>query len=322
MKTLKLIVSFLVLALASASAQTILGVTTLSSAVTTKKGQSVVLASGTGIAVGVDLIVDQEVMNVTYLQNSTGTSVTVVRGYGSTQAQPHLTGTPVVVVPTAAIGYALVSVDPQGACARGSSTTAQSTLYLPIYNTRTGEYTDCINGVFISGVPTPLASAPSLLQNIPVGTLLYTSVDSNGVALAATTDAYCAEMDIPSARWLTGVQFLNGTSVATDSRIGSLYDANGNLLAASAIITATNYGLASEYGKLAFTQLYPAQAGKYLICAQPVTAAGTASVRMALTQINDYIVGGIVTVTAGTANATITAPTTFTTAQSPYGGVY
>ena len=319
MKTLKLAVAFLVLALASASAQTILTVTTLSTAITSRKTQNIVLASATGVVAGVDLIIDAEVVNVVSINSTTAY---VVRGYGSTAGATHLSGTPVVVVPVAAIGYSLVSFDPEGSCARGSSTTAQSTLYLPIYNTRNGNYSDCINGVWVSSQMIPLASAASLLQNIPVGTLLYTSVNTNGVALAATTDAYCAEMDITAGRWLTGVQFLNGTSVATDSRIGSLYDANGNLIAASAIITAGNYGSASEYGKLAFTQLLPALPGKYLICAQPVTAAGTASIRMALTQINDYIVGGIVTITAGTANATITAPTTFTTAQVPYGGVY
>ena len=322
MKTLKLLFSVLVLAVVSASAQTQLTITTLGAAITLRKSQNITLASGTGVAVGADLIIDNEVVNVVSLNNSGGTSVYVVRGYGATAATFHLSGAPVVVVPTAAIGAALVSVNPQGACARGGSTTVASTYYLPIYNTLSGEYTDCINGVFTTGKLMPLQSSPSLFTNVSPGDTVYTSVNTNGVALAATTSLYCSELDLPSARWLTGEQMLNGTSVATDSRILSLYDASGNLLAKTATLTAGNYGSASEYGGGAFTQLFPAVAGKYLTCVQPVTAAATASVRMTLTQHNDFIIGGIVTITAGSAPATITAPTTFTTAQAPYSGLY
>ncbi len=302
-------------------AQTQLTITTLSAAVTSKKSQVIPLTSGTGVTAGTDLIIDNEVVQVTAVP-SVGSSFPVIRGYNATRGAFHASGAPVVVVPPAAQGVAIVSYDMAGACARGSSTTAQSTTYLPVFNYTNGKYFDCLGGYWAGGVPLPLANAPSLLLNIDPGDTVYTSVNTNGVALAATTDAYCAEIDIPSARWLTGMQTLNGTSVATDSRILSLYDASGYLLASTPTLAAGSYGSASEYGGGAFSQLYVANAGAYFACVQPKTSAGTASVRMALTQHNDFIKGGIVTITAGKANATITVPTTFTSAQTPYLGVY
>src|ERR1017187_5407850 len=294
--TLKTSLIFLGLLLASLAgfAQTQLTVTTLSAAITSGKQSLVTLTAITGLTAGNSyIVVDQEAMPVSSIP-STGTTIGVIRQGFPTY---HNNSAAVTLVTSAAVPYALVSVNPRGACARGASTTVKSTLYLPIINTSTGEYSDCLGGVFVTGVPAPVASITPVFLNASPGDTVYTSVDSNGVALAATTDLYCSSLDLPTPRWLTGIKVMNGTSVSTDHHIYSLYDVSGNLLAASA--STTSFGSASEYGGAAFSQLFPAEATRYFTCVQPVTAAGTASVRMMLTQQNDWTIGGIITITAG-----------------------
>jgi hypothetical protein len=325
MKTLKLLFAFLVLTVC-ASAQTLLTNTTLSAAVANGRQQGIQVTSTTGIVVNTFLVIDTEVMAVVNVP-STGTIIGVVRGSNGTVAKPHVSGAYIFIVPIAAT-QAITNTDPQGACTRGSASlsqgqpTSQSTLYLPIYSTQSRTWWDCVGGNFVGGLPLQQVNAiPSLIYNIPTGGTIYTSIDTNGVALAATTDLYCSELDLPYSKVLQGIKMLNGTSVATDHHIYSLYDSQGVFLAASA--STTSFGSASEYGGAAFSTPYlavgPAQ---YFTCVQPVTAAGTASIRMAITQVNDFINAGIVTITAGSAPASITVPSGFTTAQGPYSAVY
>lgn len=130
---------------ASVAAQTTVASTTLSSAVTAT-GNSVILASGTGVAVGTLLYVDGELMRATSITGSfSTTNPSVRRGVadGRTVAVAHLSGEEVWVIPNAANQVASAffvnfpATGPSGSC------TASLLPYLPIINTKTGEIWDC-----------------------------------------------------------------------------------------------------------------------------------------------------------------------------------
>lgn len=313
-------------------AQTILNTSTLSAAVY-KGARSYQFAVGSvsNIHVNDDIYVDSELMNVVAVP-ATGTVIQVVRGYGGTSAAYHLSGTTFWIIPAAAQPYALITSDfgqdPAGACSRGGTSLSgglpnvQSTLYLPIFDTRTATVFDCIGGLFVSaniGNGTSL-SAPWEWQNPPTGGTIYTSLNTSGTTLAATT-MYCTEVDVPFTKLVTGLGVLNGTTVGTDNHLVALYDSTGNLLANSAVagvLAAT----ASEYQKIAFTAQYLLIGpGQYFGCMQ--TNGTAATVRMLVTQVTDnWLTKGVTGQTFGTIPATITVPTTFTTAVGPYLIVY
>jgi hypothetical protein len=331
-KTLKfsLILSGLLLLASSAFAQTLLTTTTLSTAIpTTQAGKStfVTLASISGVAVNGFLYVDGELMSVTSVP-ATGTTVGVVRGYGgggyssSGGATPHLSGALVFVIPVAASGSALVTVDPAGACARGSASytngayNVQSTLYLPIINTATGSTFDCLGGVFVKGsggLPPFHVLAPNS------GGTAYTSLNSSGTTLVAGT-FYCSEIDVPYNKLVTGIGVLNGTTVGTDNHLVALFDSAGNLITNSAVAGVVAAS-ASTYQNIAFTSTYyligPAT---YFGCVQ--SNGTTATVRMMVTGTQDTYWTTSKTGAFGTIPATITAPSTFTTAVGPYLYLY
>lgn len=328
-KTLAVLSLFLGLAVASASAQTLLLTTTLSSLVKRGiAGTSITVGSVSNIVAGSDLYVDNELMSVVTVP-TTGTTIYVVRGYGGTVAAFHTSGSLVFIIPAAAQPYALIAPDfgqaPSGACTRGGSSltggtpTTQSTLYLPMIDTRTGTFYDCLGGVFQQGDGLPAALTQFTVPAPNTGGTAYTSLAA-GTTLAATT-MYCTEIDLPFNKLITGLGVLNGATVGTDNHLVVLYDASGNLLTNSAVagvLAAT----ASNYQKIAFTSTYfaigPAQ---YFGCMQ--TNGTTALVHTIQTGTQDtYLTKGVTGQTFGTIPATITVPTTFTTAVGPYFYVY
>ncbi len=333
LKTFSLILAGLLLC-ASAFGQTLLTTTTLSStAYKGIRGSNITLASlGSGasaVVAGVDLYVDQELMQVNYVPAS-GTTVSVTRGYGGTAAGFHSSGALVWVIPVAAQPYALIAPDsgqaPAGACTRGATSlsggleTSQSTLYLPIIDTRNGIFYDCLGGQFQAGDNLPAALTQYRWPAPNSGGTAYTSLNTNGTTLAATT-MYCTEIDLPFNKLLTGIAVLNGTTTGTDKHLVALYDATGNLLANSATAGATTSGT-SAFQTFAFTTQYfaigPAQ---YFGCMQ--TNGTTDTVRMIVTGTQDtYLTKGVTGQTFGTIPSTITVPTTFTTAVGPYEFVY
>jgi hypothetical protein len=328
MKTLKTLLVSLVCAFASlASAQTLLVNTTITSTVTQAQ-TNVTLGAITGLtAQNSYVIIDAELLQVTSIPSS-GLTIGVQRGAEGTNARPHKSGAIAFLVPAAAAAYAVVDNDPYGACARGSATLVNgvpqsiSTVYLPIFDTRDAVWSDCVGGVFQQGDSWPLQVTQFQYQNVATGGTIYTSLGASGsgTTLSAST-MYCSEIDLPYNKLITGLGVLNGATVGTDNHLVALYDASGNLLANSAVagvLAAT----ASEYQKIAFTSPYfavgPAQ---YFGCMQ--TNGTTANVRMLSTQVNDnYLTKGVTGQTFGTIPATITAPTTFTTAVGPYYIVY
>lgn len=338
---LKSLVLGLLLAVASLGfSQTILTNTTLSAAVpstlqsTTTAGilSVITVASATGIAAPAGntsgilnnitntyLFVDRELMDV---RGVNGTTITVVRGAEGTAATAHASGALVFVVPSAAMALALGGsaygtspANPSGACTRTNE------LYLPRIQATTGVISDCVGGQWVNGdAQQTTRNSGTVLYNPNPGGTIYTSLNSTGTTLAATT-MYCTEIQLPFSKYVTGLEVLLGTTGGTDKHLVALYDSTGNLVANSATAGQTA-GTASTYEQIPFTSKYylvgPAQ---YFGCLQ--TNGTTATVRMLVTSVQDqFLTKGVTGQTFGTIPATITVPTTFTTAVGPYEAIY
>jgi hypothetical protein len=310
---------------ASAFGQTLLTMTTTSSAVADANVQKIVLASVTGVngpsatdpTKATVLYIDREAMDV---ESVSGSTVTVTRATNSTAGRSHVSGALVFVIPSYLVtfsgtNYGAPPAVPAGSCTRSAET------YLPRIQFISGMISDCVGGQWVTGdaLSTTRNSGTALYAPQPGGTA-YTSLNTSGTTLAATT-MYCTEIQMPFSKYLTGLEVLNGTTVGTDNHLVVLYDSTGNLIANSAVagvVAAT----ASEYQKIAFTTPYylvgPAQ---YFGCLQ--TNGTTATVRMLVTAVQDnYLTKGVTGQTFGTIPSTITVPTTFTTAVGPYLALY
>ena len=347
-KKLALLFAFLLALVPFAGAQTLLVNTTLSSAAqgmgsvngaTPTGNMSIIsVASATGISAPAPntsftsglpatsdaqsyLFVDRELMQVKAVS---GTTITVIRGFAGTGAASHASGAVVFVVPSAAIGAwsgsgfeaaAQSPSTPQGSCTRSNE------LYLPRISFSSGIISDCVGGQWVNGdaLQTTRGSG-NVLYNPQPGAVLYTAINSTGTVPAATT-MYCTEIDMPFSKLATGLADLLGTVGATDKHIVVLYDSSGNLLANSAV-AGTTAGTASTYEKIPFTSpYYIVGPAVYFGCLQ--TNGTTATVRMLITSVQDgYLTKGVTGQTFGTIPATITVPTTFTTAVGPYWQVY
>jgi hypothetical protein len=324
-----LVFTGLLLCASGAFGQTILSFTTLSSAAYKGiRGNNLTVGSVSNIVAGSDLYIDQELMSVVSVP-ATGTTIYVIRGYGGTAAQYHASGALAWIIPAAAQPYALIGPDagqaPSGACTRGAasstngSANSQSTLYLPIFDTRTGIVYDCLGGVFQAGDNLPSNLTPYRVLAPNSGATAYTSTGT--ATTEASAELYCTEADLSFNKLLTGIAVLNGGTVGTDKHLVALYDASGNLLANSAVAGATTSG-ANTYQTFAFTTQYfaigPAQ---YFACVQ--SNGTTDNIRMLVTGTQDtYLTKGITGGTFGTVPATITVPTSFTTAVGPYQFLY
>lgn len=130
-KLLIALVAVLTFAAVPVSAQTYMGSTTLSSAVTATQNY-VVVASATNVAVGGALYIDRELLKITAVS---GTRVTVTRQQAPST---HSASAVVIVIPAAAVNTTLVTVDPRpGTCTPGDYA------YLPIINTDSGNVWLC-----------------------------------------------------------------------------------------------------------------------------------------------------------------------------------
>lgn len=290
--------------------QTIVPTTTLSTAVTTTGGTTVVVASATNItANNTYLYVDGEYMAVNAVNSTT---LTVTRGYNSTRSATHASGALVWYGPSTYFQWASPVGYPAGSCTRTGN-------ILPWIDVNNSVISDCLGGVWVNGVNSNPNQFTVVYAPQP-GAVIYTGINTNGTTLAATT-MYCTEIDLERSKLATGLAFLLGTTGATDKHISVLYDATGNLLANSAT-AGTTAGTASTYETLPFTtKYYMVGPAKYYGCLQ--TNGTTATVRMLITSVQDgYTTKGVTGQTFGTIPATITAPTTFTTAVGPYEQVY
>lgn len=290
---------------------------TTNSAAITGADTRVTLTSSTGVTAqgtlgqyNTVLYIDRELMGVKALIS--GTTWSVQRGLASTRQISHAVSSTVFLGPPT--GNFMTT--PQLSEATGSCTyTDQVTL--PRIYLQSGNIADCIGGRWVTGIRT--ASPPFRIVSPDPGGTAYTSVNTNGTTLGATT-LYCMEMNLPVSKLVTGIAILNGTTVGTDAHYVVLYDSAGRALANSALAGATAAN-ASTYQEHALTTAYyavgPAQ---YFACFQ--SNGTTATVRMAVTGTNDnFLTKGQTGATFGTVPA-LTVPTSFTTAVGAYSYIY
>lgn len=147
------------------------------------------------------------------------------------------------------------------------------------------------------------------------GTAAQLAADGNN-STPASTSVYVAEVFVPVNVVATGVATFNG-SAGTDNRIVGLYSKTGTLLATSISTAAGNN---DEYQRIAFSA--------------PITVTGPGTYYIAQSyagntaRFNTFAVGscgaGEITtqVFANGLPASITPPTTFTTALGPIAALY
>lgn len=320
--TIKKIVAWIAIGLGglvSAHAQIILTNTTLSAAIADGSVRTFNVASATNINApsyqdntkNTYLYVDRELMNVETVQ---GTLLTVTRGLAGTIANGHAASATVFLIPGYLGTFWFGLPAPAGLCTRTSA------IALPVISPTSGTISDCLGGQWVDGNSTTYPQPNGLRLPDPGGSAL-TGLETAGTAPGAATSIYCTEIDLPSSQMITGLGVLNGTTVGTDNHWVLLYDATGNLLANSAVAGALS-ATASVYQKFNFTAKYFAPGpAKYFGCVG--SNGATATLRHAITAVNDNVLAGAVTGQVfGTAAGTITVPTTFTTATGAYLLVY
>lgn len=319
-KTLfNLILMFLIVLLAAVcGAQTILPMTTLSAAVANQSVTTISLTSVTGVvATSTVLFVadgNGEAMFVNSV-NTTAKTVGVTRGYQTLgSAHPHLSGALVFIAQGNNMPYAIKAIPPSGQCTRTQQ------VVLPVISVGApgvyqSQISDCVGGVWVNGIPISQNGTQFRLLAPNSGGTAYTSLGGTGTAPVSGT-LFCDEIDVPYSKLVTGIGVMNGTVVGTDNHLVVLYDATGNRLANSATagVLAAN---ASTYQNISFTsQYYLVGPAQYFGCVQ--SNGTTATIRMLATGTQDTYLTTSVAGTFGTIPATITAPTTFTTAVGPY----
>ena len=292
--------------------------TTLSAAVTSTSTTTVVVAAATGlnsnsyaiVAGSSFLYVDGEMMAVNAVN---GTTLSVTRGYSGSRALKHASGALVFVGPANFFSAARPGLMNGGACTRANGPA------WPRPDLQTQSIYDCIGGVIVYGDNNPLPQFEWVFPQ--TGAVLYTGVGtgSAGTQPGASTQ-YCTEINIPTSKLLTGMAVLNGGTAATDKWIYALYDATGKLLANTAT-AGTTAASTNVYQQIAFTSKYyavgPAQ---YFGCLQS-NHAGSSTVTMIKTGMQDTYITYSGSATFGTL-AAFTVPTTFTTAVGPYWELY
>jgi hypothetical protein len=271
------------------------------------------------------LFVDRELMEVRAIS---GTTVTVVRGVGSTAATSHLSGALIFVIPTANNPWLNAQLGGQPQSLPAGSCTRSNEIFLPRINFSGGVISDCNGGQWVNGdaaqttrsLVTGSTTGANGFRYPDPGGVATTALQTSGTAPAANTQIECTEFDAPFSMLLSGIAPLNGTTVGTDKHWVILYDSGGAVLATSAVAGATTSG-ASTYQKYNFlTPYYTVGPGRYFACYG--SNGTTDTVRHSITGTNDNILGGAITgQTFGTAIA-IAAPTTYTTAKAPYFMVY
>lgn len=315
----------LLLAASMSFAQTVLTMTTLSSAVADGSAQKIIVASATGIHApsasdptqGTILYVDREAMEV---EAVSGTTITVIRGTNSTAGRPHASSALMFVIPEylaifSGTPYGAPPAVPSGSCTRANET------YLPRIQFVSGLVTDCLGGQWVTGdaLGTQRAIVPLLVPQI--GATLQTAIDTAGNAAGATTEEYCTQVYLPYSKYLTGLALLNGTTVGTNKWLYILYDSTGNLLSNTATAGALTAG-ASTYQQIAFvTPYYAVGPATYFACFQ---ANGTTDTyRRIITAENQGLFAGKLTGgTFGTVPNPITVPASFTTALGGHWEFY
>lgn len=167
------------------------------------------------------------------------------------------------------------------------------------------------------GTPSVL-QGPAIAPNTPLGAAALTTYDTNGRVHVAGT-LYVSEIYLDQLNTWKGIGILNGTTVGTDKILVALYGSNGALMANSAVAGATTSG-ASTFQNFDFLVPITLPPGRFFIACQCNGTTDTTRTLLSTVQPN-----ALTTSSAGvfgTIPATITLPTTHTTAVGRIGWMY
>ena len=160
------------------------------------------------------------------------------------------------------------------------------------------------------GQSTPAAlQGPAILPNMPLGNAALTAAGTSSVHVAGTLNI--SEIFIPHWNTWKGLAVLNGTIVGTDNMLVALYGSTGLLLANSAVAGTLSAG-ASAFQNRDFLTPVTLAPGRYFCGVQSNGTTATSNKFVAANGVNVLTTSSVGTF--GTVPASITVPTTFTTA--------
>ena len=150
---------------------------------------------------------------------------------------------------------------------------------------------------------------PSILPNMPLGNAALTAAGTSSVHVAGTLNV--SEIFVPHWNTWKGLAVLNGTVVGTDNMLVALYNSSGALLANSAVAGTLSAG-ASTFQNRDFLAPVTLTPGRYFCAVQSNGTTATSNKFVTANGVNVLTTSS--TGTFGTVPASITVPTTFTTA--------
>jgi hypothetical protein len=149
-------------------------------------------------------------------------------------------------------------------------------------------------------------------SRVYAGGYVPTSLTAGGTDTAGVaTQVWVSELRLNGNVLITGLSYLIGSVGGTDKAIAVLYDANGNVLANSALAGVT-VGTASTFQRLPFVTPYQASPGLYYV---GISTNG-ATAKIQTHPAGDHNAGVITGQVFGTL-LPITPPVTFTAAKAP-----
>lgn len=173
----------------------------------------------------------------------------------------------------------------------------------------------CINA---QGQGTPATpQGPTILPNMPLGTAALTAAGASSVHVAGTLNV--SEIYVPHWNTWKGLAVLNGTVVGTDNMLVALYNSAGALVANSAVAGTLSAG-ASSFQNRDFLVPVTLVPGRYFCVVQCNGTTATSNKFVAANGVN--VMTTSIAGVFGTLPATITVPTTFTTAVGCVAQLY
>lgn len=167
-----------------------------------------------------------------------------------------------------------------------------------------------------NGTPT-YAQGPAFVCNMSFGNTAMTVMGTSSVHVAGTMNI--SELNVRHWNTWKGLAMLNGTTAATDNFLVALYGADGTLLANSAVAGTVASG-ASTFQSRDFLFPVTLPPGRYFAGVQ--CNGTTAHSNKFVSANGPLLLTGSSTGTFGTVPATITTPTTFTTAVGVVCALY
>ena len=158
---------------------------------------------------------------------------------------------------------------------------------------------------------------PAILPNMPLGTAALTAAGASSIHVAGTMNL--SEIFIPHWNTWKGLAVLNGTIVGTDNMLVAIYSSSGVLMANSAVAGTLSAG-ASAFQNRDFLLPQVLAPGRYFCGVQSAGITAQTNKFVAANGVN--VLTAAPTGTFGTVPATVTVPTTFTTAVGVVAQLY